>query len=504
MPYPRIPAKNKHELLSFNPSSSSSSSSKDLSSNNPNSDDLIQSIRNLVKQAPPQQQKPKKIAAIYTYDDGILCNGSTNNGKDRGTIPPPSRTLGIVGRVRLSSLFGDDNDGSDAILPPIPSSIQSSSSIPRTIGTWMTIGVKRADGRYGDDLIKMGGENKGRSDLNNSNSFRDFVSGLRLQTEKDDRNSNQSQTKERIGALISCDSRGRFGVVIPNKDDHDEASGYYAKMFLGTFVNGGKKGTNPRNGTHGTITAPRTKQANQGGSLGILGKFVNAQKKTNKDIIVVSSVRGGGGGVQHPSSSSNPIRKEQMLTKGEVINSFRQNIERKILDFQSTVSQHELRIPLSLANYTKQMNEAEKSTIEMKILTFLVYEQVEEVDESLIACKEQSEFVDETVIVVYKEGHVPPDVLERLNEGDLPDEEKQSRNALSVAKTRLAEKKNRTDQEVRLRQALNSGASKVTDDIDGGDGDGDGGMHDVVTLNLNKRDRRSTEQIQMDMRKRKR
>ena len=44
--------------------------------------------------------------------------------------------------------------------------------------------------------------------------------------------------------LISCDSRGRFGVIILNDNNEDNnqqdknvAFRYYTKMFLGTFVN---------------------------------------------------------------------------------------------------------------------------------------------------------------------------------------------------------------------------------------------------------------------------
>ena len=48
--------------------------------------------------------------------------------------------------------------------------------------------------------------------------------------------------------------------VIFNKDDYDEASGYYTKVFVDSFIDVEKRELDRRNWTHGTITGSRTKK----------------------------------------------------------------------------------------------------------------------------------------------------------------------------------------------------------------------------------------------------
>ena len=50
----------------------------------------------------------------------------------------------------------------------------------------------------------------------------------------------------------------------------------------------------------------------------------------------------------------------------------------------------------------------------------MVYEAAEEANEEWVAIKESSEFIDEYTIVIYKEGFAPQDVLDELNQGELP------------------------------------------------------------------------------------
>ena len=53
-----------------------------------------------------------------------------------------------------------------------------------------------------------------------------------------------------------------------------------------------------------------------------------------------------------------------------------------------------------------------------------------------MAIKEPSEFMDEFVIAVYKEGAAPPEVLEELNKGELPDEVRGQQQAIQQERQR--------------------------------------------------------------------
>jgi len=124
----------------------------------------------------------------------------------------------------------------------------------------------------------------------------------------------------------------------------------------------------------------------------------------------------------------------------------------------------------------------EMERVTMDVLKFAVYEQVEEVGlDRWIAAKEPSEFVDECVINVYKEGHCPPEVLEDVNKGELPDEIKGQARHLVEAQSKAIQRKDKKKDEELFKQS----------NMGGGD--------NMNVLNTNKRDRRTLEQIQKDM-----
>ncbi len=116
----------------------------------------------------------------------------------------------------------------------------------------------------------------------------------------------------------------------------------------------------------------------------------------------------------------------------------------------------------------------------MDVMKYVVYEQVEEINEEWIAAKEPGEFMDEAVVAVYKAGYAPEEVLEDMNKGEVPDEVKQEQRAMREAREREEKKKLKLLQQQNLRNAT---------------GKDDG----VAALNTAKRDRRSIEEIQKDM-----
>ena len=118
----------------------------------------------------------------------------------------------------------------------------------------------------------------------------------------------------------------------------------------------------------------------------------------------------------------------------------------------------------------------------MEILKYMVYEAAEEVNEEWVAHKEPSEFMDEVVIAVYKEGAAPPEVLEEINKGEMPDEVRGQQRAVQEERARQmnqAEQKKARELEL---QAHNYG-------FEGGD---------AAALNQNKRDRRTIEDYERE------
>ena len=101
--------------------------------------------------------------------------------------------------------------------------------------------------------------------------------------------------------------------------------------------------------------------------------------------------------------------------------------------------------------------------------------------------KEPSEFMDEVTIAVYKEGEAPPEVLEEINKGELPDEIRGQQRAMQAEQQKQAEMREKSKEKELQRKALQGRAAEEGD---------------AELLNQNKRDRRTIEEIQQDAAKR--
>ncbi len=212
-------------------------------------------------------------------------------------------------------------------------------------------------------------------------------------------------------------------------------------------------------------------------SSGLLGNLLGAQKRTNEHLHSVprrreksgeSSLSSGGGGGGNGGS----------VNSMQVINTFRDKMERQLNEF-NTSSKTEIKISISLAELTKMVDSMEeKSKITMDVMKYIVYEQVEEINEEWVAAKEPGEFMDEALIAVYKTGYAPAEVLEDLNKGELPDEVKQQNRAMREAMEKEEKKK--------LKMIHEQNQKKL-------------GFEGSSALNTAKRDRRSIEEIQKDM-----
>lgn len=223
------------------------------------------------------------------------------------------------------------------------------------------------------------------------------------------------------------------------------------------------------------IPAPVTKAApkpNPIKSSGFMGKLLG---KSNRTGIALATVP--------KSSVTMKANNRNENVKLDVINSFRQDVEETLNSFLSNASLPTCKLHVCIADILRQnkidkMNAPEGLT--MEVLKYIVYESIDEIGkDKWIAYKEPSEFIDDYNISVYKEGQAPPEVLEEVNKGEIPDEVKAAQRAMMVAVEReVARKEGKKD-----AQLLESAVGNVTRD-------------DLSTLNTIKRDRRTIEEIQ--------
>lgn len=232
----------------------------------------------------------------------------------------------------------------------------------------------------------------------------------------------------------------------------------------------------------------------KGGMGGMLGNLLGATQRTNAHLAVVPSNKKKEGGAADPTPAAEAASAiggggggddaggGGPTTFGEVIMKFRSDTEQKLLDFESS-SENVIKISISLAALTKTLPPDQKARVTMDVMKFVVYEQAEEIGEDAwVAAKEPSEFMDEAVVAVYKEGHAPAEVLEELNKGDLPDEVRGQERAMREERVKQVARKEQKQDALRFQQTVGGGA----------------GM-DFSTLNTNKRDRRTIEEIQRDL-----
>ena len=186
------------------------------------------------------------------------------------------------------------------------------------------------------------------------------------------------------------------------------------------------------------------------------------------------------------SSKEDPsTRIIEAKTAGQVLAEFRQEMEQLMLDFDLS-NDPVLEVPLNLSSKLRLLTvqDQQAGRVTMEVLKYIVYEQAEEVNEEWIAYKEPSGFMDECMIRIYKEGEAPPEVLEEINKGDLPDEIRGQQRALVEQQKKAQELKAMKQTQALQKQALQKEAQADEDDL--------------AVLNQNKRDRRTIEEIQLE------
>lgn len=207
---------------------------------------------------------------------------------------------------------------------------------------------------------------------------------------------------------------------------------------------------------------------------GILGNLLGAQQRTehHMDVTYVKKPKPQADASTTASSSSDLTTAQQVLQK------FRQDMEQKMLDFDLEPD-NQIQVKISLAEVTKDMPAGpEKTKVTMDVLKYIVYEQAEEVNEEWVGVKEPSEFMDEITISVYKEA--PPEVLEEVNKAELPEEMRGQQRFIQEERQKAVARQEALAEQERLALA-------TAED------------EDLATLNVNKRDRRSIEEIQREM-----
>ena len=238
---------------------------------------------------------------------------------------------------------------------------------------------------------------------------------------------------------------------------------------------------------------------------GLLGKLLGAQQRTNQHVAVATgkgsvptSTKSSSASSASAAAATEITAPDETSTKTvqEVFTEFRQFCQDTMLDFDIAPDQV-LKIPILLKDHCEGLPESERPKVTMDLLKYMVYEAAEEVNEEWVAVKEPSEFVDDVVIAVYKEGAAPPEVLEDLNKGELPDEVLGQQRAVQQERARIvATSESRHKQQ--LEQQAHTGGGAY---LDGGEDDDDyEGEHVVEALNTKKRDRRTIEDYEREKR----
>lgn len=203
---------------------------------------------------------------------------------------------------------------------------------------------------------------------------------------------------------------------------------------------------------------------------GILGNLLGAQHRTQNHLDVVRAKR-----------RNNDLAPDLTSGAAGAITSFREKVAADLEKFKSDKNTFVTKVSISLTSLVNSVPFDERDKVTMDVFKYVVYEQVEELGmDKWIAAKEPTDFIDEAVIAVYKEGHAPADVLEDLNKADLPAELKGLSRHMAETQSKTAQRKDKRSSEIVMKQNIV-------------------GEDNVVVLNTNKRDRRTLEQIQKDM-----
>jgi len=227
------------------------------------------------------------------------------------------------------------------------------------------------------------------------------------------------------------------------------------------------------------VTAPKQQLQPAKKKGGFLGKLVGAQHRTNQHVIRAASQ-----GQQQPKTTA-PQQTATAITRSaqQVLSDFRQSMQTKMLDFDIASSDF-IKIEVSLKEYTADLSEDDKTGVTMDVLKYMVYEAAEEVNEEWIAHRESTGFLDEATFLIYKQGKAPPEVLEEINKGELPDEVRGQQRAIAEERKRQI-----SQAEQRYSNMLESAAHQHQYEED---------EDYLAALNQNKRDRRTIEDYERE------
>lgn len=291
---------------------------------------------------------------------------------------------------------------------------------------------------------------------------------------------------------------------------------------------------------HGNTAATTTTTSAKPKKSGLLGNLVGAQRRTNQQVQIATAVApkkvappASSSGTQDPSNTGSMMNTDPAMihhhqqqqesnhhlvgtkTAGQVLAEFRQEMEQEMLDFDISPEPC-LKIKIDLPTKLRLLTDDEKQTgrVTMEVLKYIVYEQAEEVNEEWIAHKEPSEFMDEAVIAIYKEGEAPPEVLEEINKGELPDEIRGQQRAIVEQRQKAELIKAQKLQMEQTRLALQNKAKTSKQQAGGGANHNDNGDEgyghdydddeddDLAALNTKKRDRRTVEDFEREAKRR--
>ena len=281
--------------------------------------------------------------------------------------------------------------------------------------------------------------------------------------------------------------------------------------------------SSPRTIINSVSTGPA--QAAKPKRSGLLGNLVGAQRRTNTQLEIAASVvapkkktltsastasgdettttsAAGRDDLSHratdPGTTTHTIPPAVAMgtqTAGQVLADFRSEMEQKMLDFDIATEESCLKINLDLAAKLRLLMDEEKQSgrVTMEVLKYIVYEQAEEVNEEWIAHKEPSEFMDEVVIAIYKEGEAPEEVLEEMNKGELPDEVRGQQRAIQEQLQKAEQIK---AQKIRMEQMKLAMQLKTQQQEEEEEDE------DFAALNTQKRDRRTIEDYEREAKRR--
>jgi hypothetical protein len=231
-----------------------------------------------------------------------------------------------------------------------------------------------------------------------------------------------------------------------------------------------------------------------GKKTGLLGKLVSGAQRTQQSMLATANLVSSRNSDDNLPISTSAVTSDKASsatslprTAQEVLAEFRESMQQKMLDFE-LAPDVTIKIELSLPEYIAGLENEEQTRVTMDVLKYMVYEASEEVDEEWIAFKEPSEFMDECVITVYKQGHAPPDVLEEMNRAELPEEVRGQERAIAQERQRQAERQQLLQQKIAQEQAHKQHIHDEADEIE--------------ALNTQKRDRRTIEDYEREKRAR--